>query len=457
MNFGLRNGENGQPGHWPLWLIMLGFAVWAGVPASHGARSTETAAPRISPAMPRYVLDSGIPGPAVVVVGEMHGDAAAGAWAASQIRHWPITRGRLVLLPQNTSQGSFETIWRAVADQQPDWVVDLCEGASTVSAGQTPPARSAAQVLLSAVNATVADQGKRFVLGGPPAPGSLVQTAAERLKTHVLALDTTSNNQPLALRIRQHRIMVHALLKRLGMIDARASVDRIADRNTDPGPIRVAVYAGPGTRKGMRHLLAELQQLPHSTIVPVGPEEIKAGALKDFNVVLFPGGSSTRQGESLGDVDRRQVREFIEGGGGYVGICAGAYLATANWPRSLGILDANNRSSRWKQGRGVVRMEFTSEGREILGTSQDWCDVRYHNGPLLVPALLDDLPDFHSLAVFRSEVAEGGASKGVMVGSPAIVAGQFGKGRVLCFSPHPDQTKGLEELVRNGVRWAAKG
>lgn len=380
----------------------------------------------------------------------------AGAWAVRQIGHWPIMRGKLILIAQTDPKLSAETLAQAVANARPDWVVDLREGGSLVSTGQTSQARTMANLLLAAINATVVDQGKHFALGGSPAPGSAAHTAVDRLKSHRLALETTSKDQPLALRVRQHRIMVHALLARLGMLDPKASVDRIADRNTDPGPIRVAVYAGPGTRKGMRHLLAQLQRLPHSTIVPVGPEEIKAGALAEFNVVLFPGGSSSRQGESLGDVDRRQVREFIERGGGYVGICAGAYLATSNWPQSLGILDANNRSSRWKQGRGVVRMEFTPEGREILGAPQDWCDVRYHNGPLLVPALLDHLPDFQPLAVFRSEVAEDGAPKGVMVGSPAVVAGQFGKGRVLCFSPHPDQTKGLEELVRNGVRWAAK-
>ena len=63
---------------------------------------------------------------------------------------------------------------------------------------------------------------------------------------------------------------------------------------------------------------------------------------------------------------------------------------------------------------------------------------------------------YEYLATFRSEVAEHGTPKGAMIGSPAIVASRFGKGRILCFSPHPDQTKGLEGFVRQGVRWAAK-
>ncbi|MFM8468785.1 MAG: hypothetical protein ACKODH_02260 [Limisphaerales bacterium] len=42
-----------------------------------------------------------------------------------------------------------------------------------------------------------------------------------------------------------------------------------------------------------------------------------------------------------------------------------------------------------------------------------------------------------------------------MVNSPAIVAGNCGKGRVLVSSPHPEQTPGLEHFVPKAVRWVA--
>ncbi|NQV26263.1 MAG: hypothetical protein HQ518_18065 [Rhodopirellula sp.] len=32
----------------------------------------------------------------------------------------------------------------------------------------------------------------------------------------------------------------------------------------------------------------------------------------------------------------------------------------------------------------------------------------------------------------------------------------FGKGRVLSISPHPEATPGLESIIANGVRWATQ-
>jgi hypothetical protein len=42
-----------------------------------------------------------------------------------------------------------------------------------------------------------------------------------------------------------------------------------------------------------------------------------------------------------------------------------------------------------------------------------------------------------------------------MINTPAIVVADFGKGRVLSVSPHPEATPGLESIIVNGVRWAA--
>src|SRR5262249_10090385 len=105
--------------------------------------------------------------------------------------------------------------------------------------------------------------------------------------------------------------------------------------------------------------------------------------------------------------------------------------------------------------KGTVEMELTDKGREIFGASRGKLDVLYHNGPILAPNASPDLADYEPLAVFRTEVAENGTPVGVMVGSPAIAAGSCGRGRVLCISPHPEQTKGLEDFVPRAVRWVA--
>ncbi len=47
-----------------------------------------------------YVIDSNESGPVVMIVGGVHGNEPAGSRAAEQIRHWEITKGKLIVLPR---------------------------------------------------------------------------------------------------------------------------------------------------------------------------------------------------------------------------------------------------------------------------------------------------------------------------------------------------------------------
>ena len=54
---------------------------------------------------PYHVIEGSQPGPTVFLAGGLHGNEPAGARAAEQIRHWPILRGRLVVLPRANQPG----------------------------------------------------------------------------------------------------------------------------------------------------------------------------------------------------------------------------------------------------------------------------------------------------------------------------------------------------------------
>jgi hypothetical protein len=149
------------------------------------------------------------------------------------------------------------------------------------------------------------------------------------------------------------------------------------------------------------------------------------------------------------------VGEFVRAGGGYIGICAGSYLACKGFSWGLGIINAKTPSPKWQRGRGLVKIELNDQGRAILGDIRGETDWRYGNGPLLVPAGAADLPPFEVLASFRTEFAEHGSPKGIMINSPAVIRSTFGKGRVLCISPHPEQTEGLETVIPHAVAWVA--
>ncbi len=220
--------------------------------------------------------------------------------------------------------------------------------------------------------------------------------------------------------------------------------------------LTVAVYAGAGAAgKGVPRVLELLNATSNMTAVRVSPKEIQDGTLRRFDVVVFSGGSGSAQARALGDAGRQEVEGFVDKGGGYVGICAGSYLACRGFSWSLGLINAKTLSPRWKRGTAIVKIELTNRGREVLGPLQGELNCLYFQGPIVGPAGAPALPEYEPLAFFRSEVAKNNTPKGIMINSPAAFAGHFGKGRVICFSPHPEQSKGLGSLVTRAVAWAA--
>jgi predicted deacylase/putative intracellular protease/amidase len=458
---------------------------------------------------PSHVHDSGKPGPIVMIVGGAHGNEPAGALAAESVRHWPISSGRLVVIPRanvpaleagkrNTPglttnlsnlnrnfprDGQDEpprgelanAIWSLAVEQRPDWLLDLHEGfdfnqindksvGSSVICFPHEKGTPAAKLMLDALNHTISEEQLKFVLREMPVDGSLARAAGEHLKIPSMTLETTSK-QPMAKRVRQHEVMVHALLRHLGMLEMipppaviaeQTEIAAVKDAEPNTAQLRVALYKGPGTGgDGPPSLMQRLNNPPASIIQQVTPEEIRAGVLKYFDLVVFAGGSGSKQAEAIGEEGREIVKQFVANGGGYVGICAGAYLATSGYPWSLGLVNARTVSPKWQRGKTMVKLEMTDGGENVLGVREGQFDCRYANGPIVKPDSKPDLPPFDTLALYRTEVASNGAPVGVMIDSPAIFSAQYRQGRVICVSPHPEQTAGLEELVPNAIRWVA--
>jgi len=221
-----------------------------------------------------------------------------------------------------------------------------------------------------------------------------------------------------------------------------------------PGVVRVAIYNGLGTgRSTGLHLEKVLCSKPGTLVRLVGPPDIASGVLTgQFDAIIFGGGSGSGQARNIGPAGHKAVRAFIKGGGGYLGICGGAYLATSEYDWGLKIIDARTVDRKhWKRGRGKVKVEFTKLGRSVLGGPNKAVDINYANGPLLGPYNRKDLADYEVLSYFRGEINENNAPKGVMLNSPAMILGRFVDGRVILFSPHPEKMDALQGLVRRAV------
>jgi putative intracellular protease/amidase len=221
-------------------------------------------------------------------------------------------------------------------------------------------------------------------------------------------------------------------------------------------PIKVGVYSGPGApQSSVDAVVKVMKPFAEATTVIMSGEDVATQNLAAYDVLVFPGGSGSGQSKGIGEAGLKNVREFVGKGGGYVGICAGAYLACSNFSWGLGILNAGTVSSKWRRGQAILDLEMTEAGRPLLGDVPGVFKVRYNNGPILKPWTRTDLPAYTPLSVFRTEVAKYGSPEGVQVNAPAQAIGTFGKGRVFVSSPHPEGTPGLENLIPRGVFWAA--
>ncbi|WP_459557961.1 BPL-N domain-containing protein [Lacunimicrobium album] len=222
------------------------------------------------------------------------------------------------------------------------------------------------------------------------------------------------------------------------------------------GPIWVAVYchSDPTKNAGPLNLQRFLTSEKGYRCEIITPEEIQEGRLKAFDVLIVPGGSGSKQAEMLGETGRENIRTFVKEGGGYMGICAGSYLASSDYSWSLNLINAKVFDrAHWARGTGDVQLKLTTEGQKQLKEGAEEVTVYYGQGPLLVPDDEPNLPQYEALATYATEIAKKGAPTGVMVGTAAIARTTYGEGKVMCYSPHPEKSDKTEHLICGGLEW----
>ena len=224
------------------------------------------------------------------------------------------------------------------------------------------------------------------------------------------------------------------------------------------GVLRVAIFQDTGAGEDGGENVEKCLKKVHPeqyTFKKIKGEDVRNGALDHFDVAVFPGGSGSAQAKSLDTAGREKVKEFVKNGGGYLGICGGAYLATTSYKWSLDILNAKVIDrAHWNRGDPTpVKLELNSTGQQALGEPAEVTCI-YHQGPLLAPSTQPDLPAYEPLATFGSEVTQRGPS-GVMIGTTAMARAMYGKGHVFLISPHPERSDGLDGVIRAAIAWIA--
>ena len=186
-----------------------------------------------------------------------------------------------------------------------------------------------------------------------------------------------------------------------------------------PDPVKVIKKAGY-PKRSVQDRLEECGM----QYTQIGVKDVLAGKLTTdaYDVLCIPGGYAPNWCDKLGQKGSKLIEAFVASGGGFVGICAGAYLGST-W--DLGLIDVDlPLIDRWARGRtDSCGLGLTKAAAEQLGevAADPRLAVRYCNGPLM-----EAHDGVTVLATFESEL-RGRRNKypAEMRGTAAIVSGRY--------------------------------
>lgn len=254
----------------------------------------------------------------------------------------------------------------------------------------------------------------------------------------ILSLEHCCNSEYLVLGMK--RMKLWFFIAGVLMAFAVAAADKVT----------VGMYADYGARGGGVMGWAKiLSNSPQIDLILLDVADIRAGKLKECDVLLMPGGLTGHEFRTLGPEGVETVRKYVADGGRYIGICAGCGLAM-NIKIGLRLVNCGNFQNT-DRGQACLLVRINKEGSEMLGVKPGIYGIQYAGGPI---------PDFtraekewdgkHTvLATYESTLGKIRYTKkdGVvktykhplMYGYPAMVFATFGKGKVLISGPHPEK------------------
>ena len=216
---------------------------------------------------------------------------------------------------------------------------------------------------------------------------------------------------------------------------------------------KVALMVGHGAVGACFNWMQLLSFCPQMELKFVDGKMIREGALADRDVLVCPGGYDFYIHDDFGKEGGEAIREFIRRGGGYFGTCAGAFVtlndkhgyALAPWKQD----PANNNFSH---GHAQIAVEITKRGGELTGVKPAGRIVWYWNGPLMVPAPIEGTKT-EILATYHGDILMDTKKLLPQAGYPAMVSVEFGKGRMVVSSCHPEMSPRTYDIVAGGFKY----
>ncbi|MFX0009302.1 MAG: BPL-N domain-containing protein [Candidatus Hermodarchaeota archaeon] len=211
--------------------------------------------------------------------------------------------------------------------------------------------------------------------------------------------------------------------------------------------LRVAYYNGEGAWSVDNIVVPHLVEWMGCEFMTIRGSDIQAGDLDDFDVLIWPGGHYPAFWEEIGQNGKEKIQNFVANGGGYFGICAGAYYACDYmvWMDDPAFPPPNYKvegdelnldlfpgvawgpifeiAERPEPGYAMTQINITNHTHPITNSLPESLQIIYIGGPYILPY---GGADYTVLGTYN------------VTGDPAIVACNYGTGRVCLIGPHAE-------------------
>jgi glutamine amidotransferase-like uncharacterized protein len=179
----------------------------------------------------------------------------------------------------------------------------------------------------------------------------------------------------------------------------------------------------------------------------IDASHINRRPLDGYRIICFPGGNMYQYAQDIAESGKDKIREFISSGGGYIGICGGAYFTgervfwqSAQLPMSpLGIFPGTTQGPidaiAPYPDCVMCKIDIIEHNHPITKTESDSAWIMYCYGPMLLP---DNSADVTILG--RYDILD----------QPAMITFEYGEGRVFIVGVHPELE---EDSERDGVNF----
>lgn len=180
-----------------------------------------------------------------------------------------------------------------------------------------------------------------------------------------------------------------------------------------------------------------------------------------YKVILIPGGYAQWYNYWISKAGKERIRNFVRNGGGYFGICAGSFFALDRTVWEGTTYDDNEGYNAYGELTGYDLDLFPGSGTGPMNEIANWNAEGYNMTTINFQTENTVLTSYKTIPYAEDILYYGGpyfsadAGSAVEVlatynynGQPAVVAFNYGSGRVVLSGPHPEIE---EDSDRDGV------